>query len=369
MIASVKTLTLAAAALLLLAPLTAAAQAGRTELTGRVTDSSGAALPGVVVTLSSPQAPGPLTAVTDGTGQYRFQDLRTDTYSVTFELPGFETRTNASVALLPGSVFILDRQLELAALEETVEVLGEVPKPPPPPVVRPPLRPRAAVQPVPAEALASVCGPAQPTDMESPTLGHIAGHRDAPDRTMYGTGDVLVLDAGAIHGIAAGDNYVVRRRFRIGDKGLPLKQASFGEQTAGLVQVVEADAETSIAVVVYACGEFLAGDAIEPFDALPVWTAREAGTPRYDEPARIIFGDEGQDTAGPRQLMVIDWGAVHGLQRGQRVTIFRRSLGEHGPVSTIADAVIVAVQAESATIRIERANDAVTVGDMVALHR
>ena len=67
--------------------------------------------------------------------------------------------------------------------------------------------------------------------------------------------------------------------------------------------------------------------------------------------------------------MVIDRGAEQGAERGQRLTIFGRSLGARGPVVSIADAIIVAVRSGSATIRIERASDAVTVGDLVALRR
>lgn len=356
---------------LVLAPAGVGAQDGASRLTGRVTDASGAALPGVTVTLSSTRHPGSFTAITDGTGQYTFPALPPDTYAARFDLEGFEAHTTPSVRLDPGEVTILDRQLDLAALAETVEVVGQEPPPPPPPpppAPLPPLRATPEVQPVPREALASVCGPGQPADFSEP-LGHIAAHRDDPGRQLYGTGDVLVLDIGAEQGVSVGQNYVVRRRFRVGDKSLPLKHASFGELTAGLVQVVDAGPAMSTAVVVYACGEFLAGDAVEPFDAMPMWTALASGTPHFDEPAKIILGDEGQVTAGPRQLMVIDYGAMQGAQRGQRLTIFRRSLGDNGPVSTIGDAVIVAVRVDSATIRIERANDAVTVGDMVALHR
>ena len=50
-------------------------------------------------------------------------------------------------------------------------------------------------------------------------------------------------------------------------------------------------------------------------------------------------------------------------------TKMSRSLDGLGPVQPIADAIIVAVQAGSATIRIERTSDAVSVGDLVALHR
>jgi hypothetical protein len=216
--------------------------------------------------------------------------------------------------------------------------------------------------------LASVCGPGRPS-AESLAVGHVVGHRDSADRQLFGNSDVLVLDVGSERGVATGENFVVRRRFRVGDKSLPLKMASFGEQTAGLIQVVETLPQSSVAVVVYACGELMAGDSVEPFDAQPMWTAGEVGTPQFDDPGRVIFGDHGQHMGAPQQLMVIDQGLTHGAQRGQRLTIFRKKSGEVGPVLTIADAIIVSVRHDSSTIRIEYARDAVEVGDLVALHR
>ena len=68
-------------------------------------------------------------------------------------------------------------------------------------------------------------------------------------------------------------------------------------------------------------------------------------------------------------MMVIASGIMQGVQRGQQLTIFRRAASHSGPVSVIGDAVIVAVRADSSTIRIERASDAVMVGDLVAIHR
>ena len=100
-----------------------------------------------------------------------------------------------------------------------------------------------------------------------------------------------------------------------------------------------------------------------------MWTALEGGTPRFDEPAHVIFGDQGKVMGAPQDLMVIDRGTLQGAQRGQRLTIFRKAADKAGPAMTIADAIIVAVRPESATVRIERASDAVTVGDLVALHR
>jgi hypothetical protein len=180
---------------------------------------------------------------------------------------------------------------------------------------------------------------------------------------------LLVLDAGGSAGVAPGQNYVVRRRFRVSDKNQPAKHQPLGVQTAGLIQVVETTEKHSLAAVVYACGELWAGDTVEPFEPLPLWGATAAGTPRFEEPAHVIFGENGRSMGAPKQLMVIDRGSAQGAERGQRVTIFRRPQGEQGPVSTVADAIVIAVRSESATIRIERASDAVLIGDMVALHR
>jgi hypothetical protein len=346
------------------------------RLTGRVTDGSGAALPGVTVTVR-PISPGaPTTLVTDGVGQFVSPVLAPDVYAVSFELTGFEARTRSGVELRQGELFILDQQLGLASLAETVQVIADAPVPPPPPPPAPPPPPPAQVSaprrpepiPVPAEALASVCGPGQASDA-SLTIGHLVAHRDQPGRRLYGRGDVLVLDIGADLGLEAGQNLVVRRRFLTDDRTRQFMRSSGGEQTAGLIQVVEAGTTTSVAVVVYACGELFAGDTVEPFDAVPMWTAQGLRTPQFDDPAHVILGEHGQTLGAPRQLMVIDRGAAQGAERGQRITIFRRSLGDQGPVVRVADAIIVAVRSESATIRIERASDAVSVGDLVALHR
>ncbi len=352
------------------AGLEAFAQTGPAKITGRVTDGSGAALPGVTVTIASPDLKSPATTITDGSGHYLSTPLPPNTYSVTFELTGFEGRANSAVTLAPGELFILDSELGLAPLRETVQVVAPAPTPPAPPRPRPETPKRPVAKPVPLELLASVCAPGQPGSA-SLALGSVVAHRDEANRTLYGNNDALVIDVGANVGVTKGQNFVVRRHFRVlDDRRVPLKDATFGEEAAGLIQVVETRPETSDAVVVYACGELMAGDGIEPFDAMPMWTSIEPGQPQFDDPAKVILGDHGKIMGSARDLMVIDRGTSQGAQRGQHLTIFRRTLGERGPVSTIAEAIIISVRADSATIRIERTTrDAVTVGDMAALHR
>lgn len=353
---------------LLNTPAPGAAQGEHARLTGRVTDGSGLALPGVTVSVAPASGKGkPAVVVTDAVGQYQTPPMPPGTYAVSFEMSGFETRTNPAVVLGAGEVFILDRQLGLAQLTETVTVTGEAPKPPPA-VPLTPLRKKPEIVPVPKLLLASVCGPDKPGE-EDVTVGHIVGHRDEPRREMFGPGDAVVLDVGADMGMKTGDNYVVRRRFQYGDKGVPLKEATFGGQAAGLVQVVDAAPESSVAVVVYACAEFMAGDTLAPFEPLPVLAPDASGEPQFGDPAQVVFGELGRATGSTNQLMVIDRGYSQGVVRGQRITLFRPATATGGPVIRLGDGVIVAVRPQSATIRIDRANDAVDVGTLVAVHR
>ena len=94
---------------------------------GRVTDAQGAVLPGVTVTATSPSALGAQTAVTSETGNYRFPALPPGTWTVTYELAGFNTVRREGIQLSLGFTANLNVELALATLQETVTVTGESP--------------------------------------------------------------------------------------------------------------------------------------------------------------------------------------------------------------------------------------------------
>jgi hypothetical protein len=110
---------------LTLFPAGASAQA---SITGVVTDSSGAVLPGVTVEASSPALIEKVrTVATDGTGQYRFVDLPVGSYVVTFTLAGFNTLKREGIELTGAFTASVSGQLRLGSLEETITVSGESP--------------------------------------------------------------------------------------------------------------------------------------------------------------------------------------------------------------------------------------------------
>ena len=98
------------------------------SLAGVVKDTSGAVLPGVTVEAASPALiEKTRTAVTDSTGQYRIENLRPGTYSVSFTLVGFSTTKREGVELTSFITTSLNTEMRVGAVEETVTVTGETP--------------------------------------------------------------------------------------------------------------------------------------------------------------------------------------------------------------------------------------------------
>ena len=119
-------LAVMAMAIAIAAPVWAQTQTG--NITGRAVDASGGALPGVTVSITSPNLiGGARTAVTDDEGVYRFTQLPGGAYVVKFELPGFTTLNVEGVSLSGGSTMTINGKMEVATLQETVTVTSQAP--------------------------------------------------------------------------------------------------------------------------------------------------------------------------------------------------------------------------------------------------
>jgi len=106
----------------------AAGQGSGASIIGQVTDQSGAVLPGVTVTATSPALQVPqITAVTNEVGEYRLAPLPIGVFQVAFELSGFRPIQRPNVRLTVGFTARIDVGLELASVAETVTVSGAAP--------------------------------------------------------------------------------------------------------------------------------------------------------------------------------------------------------------------------------------------------
>ena len=98
------------------------------SIVGVVTDESGAILPGVTVTVSSPALQlREVVEVSDSRGEYRIAALPIGTYRVSYALPGFQTAAREGVRLTAGFTAKLDVSLKVGAVEETIVVSGQSP--------------------------------------------------------------------------------------------------------------------------------------------------------------------------------------------------------------------------------------------------
>ena len=97
------------------------------QIFGTVTDSTGAVLPGVTVTVTGVRLLQPRVAVSSATGTYQLPGLTTGDYSVTFELPGFTTVVREEIQIEIGFNAQINAQLDVAAVAETVVVTGVSP--------------------------------------------------------------------------------------------------------------------------------------------------------------------------------------------------------------------------------------------------
>jgi len=94
------------------------------DITGAVTDPSGAVVPNATVTLKSNSTGATKTATTNAQGTYRFPLLQPGGYTVSVAAPGFQgTQQPATVTV--GQATVLNVQMSVGGANQTVEVTAE----------------------------------------------------------------------------------------------------------------------------------------------------------------------------------------------------------------------------------------------------
>ena len=97
------------------------------DLTGTVTDPSGAALPNARVTAIDTARGEQRSVVTNENGSYRLSGLAPANYKVSAEHSGFQTAIASAVTLSVGQTIVLDFRLRVAGVQSQIEVTSEVP--------------------------------------------------------------------------------------------------------------------------------------------------------------------------------------------------------------------------------------------------
>jgi hypothetical protein len=99
----------------------------RGSISGIITDSSQAIMPGVAVTLTDVGRNQVFKAVSNATGLYSFTQLNIGRYQISVEHPGFRKAVSAVIDLATGQIARLDLVLEVGAVTESVEITASAP--------------------------------------------------------------------------------------------------------------------------------------------------------------------------------------------------------------------------------------------------
>ncbi|MEW6455569.1 MAG: TonB-dependent receptor [Acidobacteriota bacterium] len=97
------------------------------KIIGKITDETGAALPGVSVVAESPKLIGKSSTVTDVYGVYRLFALPPGDYTITYSLQGFNTVVRKDIILHIDETLTINITMTLGKIEEQITVTGTPP--------------------------------------------------------------------------------------------------------------------------------------------------------------------------------------------------------------------------------------------------
>jgi hypothetical protein len=96
-------------------------------ITGTVTDTSGAVIPGVEITVTNTGTDQSRSTLTNETGHYYAPALNPGGYKVSASLPGFDMMVRSGVTLTVGGEAVINFSLKPGQVSETIDVTGEAP--------------------------------------------------------------------------------------------------------------------------------------------------------------------------------------------------------------------------------------------------
>lgn len=94
------------------------------EITGTITDPTGAAIPGAKITITNEATQGVRTATSDNAGVYTVPELMPGIYRVAVEQAGFNTEVRTHVELQVQQVARMDFQMKVGQVSQKIEVAG-----------------------------------------------------------------------------------------------------------------------------------------------------------------------------------------------------------------------------------------------------
>lgn len=202
--------------------------------------------------------------------------------------------------------------------------------------------------------------------------GRVMGGRD--NRTLMGNGDVVYLDPRRMEALEVGDHLLVYRNIR--RIFHPRTDTYLGDLIValGVVEVDEINPRVATGRVVKTYNYIKVGDPVAPYDVVPfpalgdMPAEEDQGVEGY-----VVDVREDKVVIGQHDVVYLDLGALDGISRGSRFTVFREgdristSWGRKTPLPArqIAELEVITVGDETATARVYQSIEPVRKGDRI----
>ena len=221
---------------------------------------------------------------------------------------------------------------------------------------------------LPPEVVSLACAPT--ISYEVPTVGlRISGGQDSVQRTSHAPGDLVTINAGRRDGMAIGQEFYTRRP--LASSEIPVGRDNPATiRTTGWVRVWAVDDDMSLATITHACETVDVNDFLEPFALPTVPTASaQMGEPERGNYANVISGQDRRTQFGRGDYLLIDRGSNQGVTPGARFVMYHDKKLAGNFLFQIGEAVAVDVKADTATLHIISAIDAISAGDYAGMRK
>jgi hypothetical protein len=191
----------------------------------------------------------------------------------------------------------------------------------------------------------------------------IVGAQDPAPRTLWGPGDLLIINAGTARNVQVGQRYYARRHVtsRLVSGPQPIV-------TTGGLRIIAANETTAIGQVDLGCDGMNPGDYLEPAPTtLPIDNRIAESDLDFSSPSRVLYGDYGKVNGANGDVMFSDIDA--GVAVGALFAVYRDVNVPGVPLAPVGEAVVVATGGNATLIRVMKVRDSVNAGDLLIPRR
>ena len=218
------------------------------------------------------------------------------------------------------------------------------------------------------DVLALACAPAITYAAPAVSL-RVSGGQESVQRHSHAPGDLVTINAGTRGGITVGQEFYTRRVLASGVArvGRPNPGTI---RTTGWIRVWAVDEDMSLATITHACETVDVGDYLEPF-ALPTVPALSqlSGPPERGNYGLVLSGQDRRTQFGSGDYLLINRGSSQGVTAGARFVVYHDKKTPANFLFQIAEAVAVDVKADTSTLHVLSAIDAISAGDYVGMRK